>query len=502
MSMDDDQLLRAYATHRSEEAFRELVRRHIAIVHGVARRQVGIDAHLADDVTQRVFLSLARKAGALRDQAALVGWLYTAARLEAMHTARSEARRRNWETKAGNMNPTQTEEAEAEIPWQKLGPVLDDAMAQLGDTDRKAVLLRYFSGHSFAEVGRVFKISEDAARKRVDRAIEKLRHGLSRRGIASSAAALGLALGANAAPAVTNEALVTLAAGAWQQAPASAVVQFGITMSSTKATVAAAGVVFLLTGAAIFHDITSMRSAESSHADAVAELAAAERQHEATRRELAAIQQQKAQADAREREIIATAENPLRPHLQDPAYRTLARASFQARRHLEFQRFYRTLRLSPDQIAQFEAIMVRQDEASIDGQVARDLGRDEQAVYRKSGPEWNAAMIALLGTAGKKQLEEYLRTMALRNFVDGIAAKSYESGEPITLEQADRLLALALAHDSTYQQGKGTDAGKVSWNEVWEPAAKFLSPAQIVTFETAVEVWSLQKRISLGRKAN
>jgi hypothetical protein len=89
--------------------------------------------------------------------------------------------------------------------------------------------------------------------------------------------------------------------------------------------------------------------------------------------------------------------------------------------------------------------------------------------------------------------------MAVRNFVDGIAAKSYENGEPIALEQADRLTALALAHDSLYQAGKGTDPGKVSWNEVWTPAAKFLSPQQVITFETAVEVWTLQKRISLGK---
>jgi len=79
MSMDDDQLLRAYAAHRSEDAFRELVRRHVAVVHGVARRQAGIDAHLADDVAQRVFIALARKADSLCDQTTLVGWLYTAA---------------------------------------------------------------------------------------------------------------------------------------------------------------------------------------------------------------------------------------------------------------------------------------------------------------------------------------------------------------------------------------------------------------------------------------
>jgi len=259
--------------------------------------------------------------------------------------------------------------------------------------------------------------------------------------------------------------------------------------------------VVLLAATVVVRDSAALRSAETRHSAAESELAALAQRNETARRELSAVQRKKAEADAREREIIATTPNPQRPYLQDPEYRALARTASQARRHLEFQRLYRALRLSPEQIARFEEIMVRQDQANLDGQVARDLGRDEQAVFRHSGPEWNSAMKELLGDEGMNQLKDYLRSNAVRNFVDAIAAKSYESGEPITLEQADRLTALALAHDPMYQQGKGTDPGKVSWNEIWEPAAKFLSPRQVVTFETAVEVWSLQKRISLGLKA-
>ena len=111
-------------------------------------------------------------------------------------------------------------------------------------------------------------------------------------------------------------------------------------------------------------------------------------------------------------------------------------------------------------------------------------------------------MREILGPEGKAELEVYLRSNALRSFVDDIAAKSYESGEPISLEQADQILTHALAHDSTFQQGKGTDPSKVDWNAVWEPAAKFLSAEQLATFETTVEVWSLQKRLSLDRKAS
>ena len=104
MSMEDAQLLRSYVTERSEDAFRALVRRHIALVHGVARRQAGIDAHFADDVTQRVFVLLTQKAATLAGHTTLAGWLYTAARLESLKVARHEARRRDRETHAAAVN--------------------------------------------------------------------------------------------------------------------------------------------------------------------------------------------------------------------------------------------------------------------------------------------------------------------------------------------------------------------------------------------------------------
>ncbi len=509
MSMDDDQLLRAYVLDRSEAAFREVVRRHIAVVQGVVRRQAGIDAHLADDVTQRVFIALARKAHALRDRATLVGWLYTAARLEAARAVRSEARRRNRETGAGAMNDSPTEESPAALSWEQLQPVLDDAMAQLGETERNAVLLRFFSGRSFAEVGGVLRISEDAARKRVERAVEKLRQALGRHGIVSTASALGATLEMHAAPAVASGAVETVVAAAWPQAAVSPAAQIGIFMSSTKITAAVAGVVILLAGVSALKDAAVLDRMAGQRAANGPDAAALARRQDDLHRELADIQRQRddlqrqrAAADAAERAFIANTVNPRRPYLQDPVYRALARTASQARRHLEFQRFYRQRQLSPGQIARFEEAMVRQDQAALDGQIARDLGRDEQAVYRESGPEWNSTMREILGDEGKQELEVYLRGNAIRAFVDGIAAKSYESGDAITLEQADRLIALALAHDPTYQSGKGTDPGRVSWNEVWEPAAKFLSPDQLVTFETTVEVWSLQKRISLARQAN
>ena len=500
MSMEDAQLLRSYVTERSEDAFRALVRRHIALVHGVARRQAGIDAHFADDVTQRVFVLLTQKAATLGGHTTLAGWLYTAARLESLKVARHEARRRDRETHAAAMNAP-PDSADAAQSWDELQPVLDDAMCRLGAAEREAVLLRYFSGHSFAEVGSVLHVSEEAARKRVDRAVDKLRALLGQRGLLATSAALGTALRAHAAPAVADRLIETVSAAAFQPVVVSTVGPLAAFMSSTKITATVAGVVLLFAATSVVRDASLHAAAEASREEAAAVHAAVQREHAAIREELAQRQREQAEADARERTLITTTPNPKRPYLQDPAYREAARTASLALRRLGFQRFYRQLGLTPEQTARFEQIMARQDQANLDGQIARDLGRDEQAVYRQSGPEWSNAMRELLGDEGKKQLEDYLRSLPIRYFVDATAARTYASFQPITLAQADQLVAVVLEHTPIYQQGKGTDPGKVNWHEVWAPAEKILTPEQLAAFENAVEVWSLQKRVSLAKKA-
>ncbi len=497
--MDDTQLLCTYVTERSEDAFRGLVRRHIALVHGVARRQAGIDAHLADDVTQRVFVLLAQKASSFAGHATLAGWLYTAARLESLKVARDEARRRARETRAAEMNAPH-DSADSAPAWDELQQVLDDAMSRLGVAEREAVLLRYFSGYTFAEVGSALHISEEAARKRVDRAVEKLGTLLGQRGLVSTSAALGTALATHAAPPVADNLVATVLAGAWQPVAVNAAAPLAVLMSSTKITVSVAGVVLLLAATSLVRDASLCAAAETSRDQAAAAHAAVERDLAAARGELAQLQDERAQADARERALLTTTPNPRRPYLQDPAYREASRTASLALRRLGFQRFYRQLGLTREQSARFEQIMARQDEANLDGQIARDLGRDEQAVYRKSGPEWSTAMRELLGDDGKKQLEDYLRSLPIRSFVDATAARTYASTEPISLAQADQLIAVVLEHTPIYQQGKGTDPGKVNWHDVWAPAAKILTPEQLAAFENSVEVWSLQKRVSLAKK--
>ncbi len=217
----DCELLRRYAENGSEEAFAEVVRRHLNLVYSAALRQVNGNVHLAQDVAQSVFTDLARKAGPLSRRAVLTGWLYTSVHFAAAKAVRSEQRRTTHEREASTMRELLQDPTPAP-DWAQLRPVLDAAMHELKDADREALLLRYFENQQFAVVGARLGLSENAARMRVDRALEKLRAMLNRRGIATAAAALSAIISANAvqvAPAglaatVTTASLAGAAAGA------------------------------------------------------------------------------------------------------------------------------------------------------------------------------------------------------------------------------------------------------------------------------------------------
>jgi RNA polymerase sigma factor (sigma-70 family) len=218
----DSELLGRYAKTRSEDAFAELVRRHVNLVYSAALRQVNGDAHLAKDVSQTVFTDLARKAASLArggdasSPKSLTSWLYTSAHFAAAKIVRTENRRRNREDKfmrepanesSAGVSPAQTS---PETEWDKIRPALDDAMHELKETDREAILLRYFENRQYTEVGVKLGLNENAARMRVERALEKLRAIFAKRGI--TAAALASVISANAvqvAPAGLATALTT-----------------------------------------------------------------------------------------------------------------------------------------------------------------------------------------------------------------------------------------------------------------------------------------------------
>jgi len=229
----DAELLRRYVEERSEAAFAELVRLHLNLVYFAALRQVGGDTHRAQDVAQTVFTDLARKARELTGRATLTGWLHTSTRFAASKQRRADFTRQQREQEAATMNaflPNPDPAPAAE--WERLRPLIDDAIHELDERDREAVLLRYFENRPFAEIGATLRLSDDAARMRVDRALEKLRAALARRGVNSTSAAL--------ATVFANQVAASAPAGL-----ASAITGAALTSVGASGGIAAAGLAFL-----------------------------------------------------------------------------------------------------------------------------------------------------------------------------------------------------------------------------------------------------------------
>jgi RNA polymerase sigma factor (sigma-70 family) len=179
--MTDLDLLREYARTHADAPFAELVRRHIHWVHSAALRQV-VDANLAEDVTQSVFIALSRKAGSLQRRRALHAWLFRATRYASATALRSERRRKHHEQRAAAMR-SEFAASSAQPKWEELDPLLDQLVARLSRRDQQLVLLRFYQQMTFSGVATVLGISEDAAKKRCERTVEKLRNAFARRGV-------------------------------------------------------------------------------------------------------------------------------------------------------------------------------------------------------------------------------------------------------------------------------------------------------------------------------
>jgi RNA polymerase sigma factor (sigma-70 family) len=207
----DAQLLRAYAERRSDAAFAELVRRHIDLVHSAARRMVG-DAHLAEDVTQATFLALAKNAAQLTERPVLAGWLHRTAQNIAAQTVRTDVRRRAREQEAAAMNELLA--ATPDTDWEQIAPHLDAALGDLTEPERDAVLLRYFQRQSARDMAQTLGISDEAAQKRVSRAVERLREFFAKRGVTVGASGLAVVISANAVQAAPVGLALTISTAA------------------------------------------------------------------------------------------------------------------------------------------------------------------------------------------------------------------------------------------------------------------------------------------------
>ena len=209
MSDTDLELLARYTRQNAEGAFAELVRRHLDLVHSAALRQVR-SPQLAEEVAQSTFIKLARLAPQLAPDTILTAWLYQVTRREAIDVVRREARRQLREQIATEMNAMNATTDD----WTRIEPLLDEAVSALDDTDRTAVLLRYFENKSLREVGATLGTSDDAAQKRVSRAVERLREFFAKRGVTAGASGLVVVISANAVQAAPVGLAVTISTAA------------------------------------------------------------------------------------------------------------------------------------------------------------------------------------------------------------------------------------------------------------------------------------------------
>jgi len=284
-AMHDSDLLRRYVTERSDAAFTELVQRHLPLVYRAALRQTEGDATLAQEISQAVFVLLARKARSLVGHQTLTGWLHTAVYFTAADARRAARRRRRYEQEASRM----TEFASSETPadWSRIQPVIDEALQRLDRRDRDAVLLRFFEDRPFAEIAVRLGLKEDAARMRVNRALARVRELLAARGLVSTEAALGalLATEATAASAAVPPALAAMVA---ESAMAAGGAGVGIgtllqLMSANKAVISTAVIAVLVgtAGSTVFY--------RHRLAAAHAELSGLQKESDALRDQLTAV---------------------------------------------------------------------------------------------------------------------------------------------------------------------------------------------------------------------
>ncbi len=511
---DDAELLLRYTATRDEDAFAELVRRHLDGVYAAALRRVGGDVHFAEDVAQQVFTALARRAAAASRNPYLSAWLYTTTRHEASNVVRRERRRKAREQHAHAMNETLDGHGSTPADWNRIAPLLDDAIDRLNDADRAAIVLRFVERRGFTEIGAVCDVSADAARMRVERALEKLRVQLSRRGLTSTAAALGIALSAHAVvptPAAVAASVTSAALAGTTVVAGGAAATWVTFMSLTKMQTGAAFAAALAVSAALYETkrAQEMRAAELAGGQAVAVAAARVAALEGEARDV--IDRVAQRERERELERMRAARNAvvtnaapapaapsdsqleaLRQQIRarhtlertNPDYQRLMRET--SRRDLvrQFGPLYEELRLPRERVAEFERIMVEHDWKRTDAETAARLEglSDSDAVLKKvlAGVEQqrDAALRELLGSEQHGRYEQFRYSESVRyEITDWMAAALYQTTTPLTRAQANVLTEILTRHTMADAENRA-DAHTIRWDAALNDARSALAPAQ------------------------
>jgi len=451
--IDDSQLLRQYVDENSQVAFQKLVERHLDLVFSTALRRTG-DAHRAQDISQIVFATLARKAASLKSHPVLVGWLYSATHRISAVAVRTEVRRQLREQQALLMKECHSDR-DAALDWSRLRPVLDDAMQCLKHADRSAILLRFFSGRTYSEIGLVLKLSEDGARMRVQRALDKLSGQLARRGITSTASVLGAALVQEAVTAAPSGLVQAVTTSSMTAAAASATgfAKLWISMNATKAAVVAIAAIGIATS---LYQTAQVRRAE-------AKISALIRQREADAKPPVLDSARKSGKGTSKAVAVGSAGSSiavpfippswpgfpkLETLLRDPSYRKLQMMAGRGAIDSRYASLFKSLNLGADQLAQFKNLLEEKDMAVTDAVwAAHDQGlspftsHDEyiQAIEDAVGTV-DDQIKGLLGGNSYQQYHQYEVTAPERAVVTQLQQSLSYGQAPLTDDQANQLI--------------------------------------------------------------
>jgi len=551
----DIELLRDYVEQGHEPAFRELVTRYTDLVYSAAVRQVD-SADLAGDIAQSVFCDLARKArqvaNQMGDRPSLAGWLHRSTRYAALNHWRDTRRRCANERQAMEQLLIDSQSAPE---WERIRPLLDEALDSLDEKDREVLLLRYFKNQDFRAVGLALSISDDTAQKRAARALERVREFFSKRNVAVGASGLAVLVSANAlqaAPVGLAATIATAAVGLGATVAASGAMTTAsiITMTTLQKT-AITVTVAALTAVSVFEAHQASRlgaenqelqrqqaSLAGENEQLRRELDAATNRLAATTREVARLRKNPSELSKlrtevgtlRQEKAEADTQNSISKALSDPETRKTIREHNKIIASGVYAKLAKNLQLTPEQTAQFNDVLADHvmDNVDLTMQALRD-GKSQaevRQIFLASQTAFEGKVQALLGDDGLKQFQDYTKNLGSTVFVTSFASNL--TGDPAAVAEKSRQLLRAM-EDATesvlaanglpanYQTFVAANPGNVASEDeaaynlqlkdkilaqTAVSASSFLTPDELTKFQQAREegIKNAQNYILMERK--
>ena len=494
--VDDGTLLDRFASDGFHEAFREFVNRHLPLVFATAVRRLNGDVHAAADIAQIVFARAAGDARRLSRHPVLTGWLYLAVRNAVTDRIRAERRRLKREQAAHDLQEVLMSN-DGPLEPDKLKPVIDRALDELPDREREMVLLRFFQARSFAEIGAAFGVSEEAARKRIARSLERLHDALSRRGITSTAAALATTLGADCAVAAPAGLASSIATSAVAAAPA-ALGPIGL-MTITKLQASALAAVFLAGACGLVWQHRSVARLQADVTNLQQRVGALDADNQRLAKARAAAEANvthlHAELEQRQTSAVTVAAPVAHSGGATAQLAALSRAASEprpadapqiAQAHKRYDPFLKARGLTPEQMDRWIALMVEKDNIRLDLQDAvREYNvdtstKDFQELYANATRSQWQEMRQILGDDGFKAFSDYERTSAYRGLVTALEPRMAAAGAQLTPEQSDQLVQSIVANLRA-QPKQPTDVStptRIDWNAVAQQSGTYLNSDQ------------------------